>query len=116
MAKGQRHIVADAPRMARLGTKKFDCDCEPRRRRDGEKVVVVVNAADDGGTPVVAGEARRLQKGSHDACRGRASEEVPAEQGVDSRWSWWVELARQPCRPKAVERCGRKEVPKVSFK
>jgi hypothetical protein len=46
---------------------------------------------------VVAGEARRIEKGIHDAFQGRASEKVPGELGVDSR-SWWAELARQPCR------------------
>jgi hypothetical protein len=37
---------------------------------------------------------------------------VPGELGVYSR-SWWVELARQPCRiVKAVESCGRKMFPR----
>lgn len=101
-AKGRRHIVADAPRTARRGTKKLDCGW-PTRRRDGEKPLVVGGggavavAADDNGAAVVAGEARRIEKGSHDAFQGRASEKVPGELGVDSR-SWWAELARQPCR------------------
>lgn len=80
--------------------KKLDCGW-PRRRRDGEKLLVVGGAAavaaNDNGAAVVAGEARRIEKGIHDACQGRASETVPGEWGVDSR-SWWVELARQPCR------------------